>query len=202
MLARASFRAATAPSVVARRGFQSTRTRLASPFHYPEGPRSNLPFDPLKRGFAFKYWGFMGMPVDAVAIAVVSWLTAAATGFAIPFLLAGSCSLLPLLLLLPRLTAVVIQSGKPRRTNDPERPWHIDGRVRKQRPCRVCPSAVNNRTRHHSINFISLIHASLSASSCLVKSSRLMQPPTATSAAAIFAPRFLDKNSDSFRLLC
>jgi hypothetical protein len=59
MLARASFRATMAPSRVARRGFQSTRAQLSSPYHYPEGPRSNLPFDPLKKGFAFKYWGFM-----------------------------------------------------------------------------------------------------------------------------------------------
>lgn len=60
MLARATFRAASAPTLVARRGFQSTRAQLSSPYHYPEGPRSNLPFDPLKKGFAFKYWGFMG----------------------------------------------------------------------------------------------------------------------------------------------
>ena len=60
MLARATFRAASAPTLVARRGFQSTRAQFASPYHYPEGPRSNLPFDPLKKGFAFKYWGFMG----------------------------------------------------------------------------------------------------------------------------------------------
>jgi cytochrome c oxidase subunit 7c len=60
MLARATFRAASAPTLVARRGFQSTRAQMSSPYHYPEGPRSNLPFDPLKRGFAFKYWGFMG----------------------------------------------------------------------------------------------------------------------------------------------
>ncbi|KAH3917205.1 hypothetical protein HBI56_120950 [Parastagonospora nodorum] len=70
MLARATFRAASAPTLVARRGFQSTRAQMASPYHYPEGPRSNLPFDPLKKGFAFKFWGFMG------------------TGFALPFLLA------------------------------------------------------------------------------------------------------------------
>ncbi|KAH7094465.1 hypothetical protein FB567DRAFT_585837 [Paraphoma chrysanthemicola] len=70
MLARATFRAASAPSLVARRGFQSTRAQLSSPYHYPEGPRSNLPFDPLKRGFAFKYWGFMGL------------------GFSLPFIVA------------------------------------------------------------------------------------------------------------------
>ncbi|KAK3216052.1 hypothetical protein GRF29_8g1992076 [Pseudopithomyces chartarum] len=67
MLARTAFRATAAPSAVARRGFQSTRQQLSSPYHYPEGPRSNLPFDPLKKGFAFKYWGFM------------------ATGFFLPF---------------------------------------------------------------------------------------------------------------------
>ncbi|KAF5847028.1 hypothetical protein GGP41_003345 [Bipolaris sorokiniana] len=74
MLARATFRAASAPTLVARRGFQSTRAQFSSPYHYPEGPRSNLPFDPLKKGFAFKYWGFM------------------ATGFSLPFLLAGTIS--------------------------------------------------------------------------------------------------------------
>ncbi|RMZ66090.1 elongator complex 1 [Pyrenophora seminiperda CCB06] len=72
MLARATFRATSAPTLVTRRGFQSTRAQFASPYHYPEGPRSNLPFDPLKKGFAFKYWGFMG------------------TGFALPFLLADA----------------------------------------------------------------------------------------------------------------
>ncbi|KAF1830666.1 IkappaB kinase complex, IKAP component [Decorospora gaudefroyi] len=71
MLARATFRAASAPSLVTRRGFQSTRARFSSPYHYPEGPRSNLPFDPLKKGFAFKYWGVM------------------ITGFSLPFLLAA-----------------------------------------------------------------------------------------------------------------
>ena len=87
MLARATFRAASAPSLVARRGFQSTRSQLASPYHYPEGPRSNLPFDPLKKGFAFKYWGFMGK-LTCVAVAGLR-LTYIATGFSLPFLLAG-----------------------------------------------------------------------------------------------------------------
>ncbi|PVI07871.1 hypothetical protein DM02DRAFT_550019 [Periconia macrospinosa] len=70
MISRVAYRAAAAPSLVARRGFQTTRAQLSSPYHYPEGPRSNLPFDPLKKGFAFKYWGFM------------------ATGFGLPFGLA------------------------------------------------------------------------------------------------------------------
>ncbi|CAI6338308.1 unnamed protein product [Periconia digitata] len=60
MISRVAYRASAAPTLVARRGFQTTRAQLSSPYHYPEGPRSNLPFDPLKRGFAFKYWGFMG----------------------------------------------------------------------------------------------------------------------------------------------
>lgn len=62
MLSRVAYRAASAPTLVARRGFQTTRAQMSSPYHYPEGPRSNLPFDPLKKGFAFKYWGFMGEP--------------------------------------------------------------------------------------------------------------------------------------------
>ncbi|KAH7389626.1 putative cytochrome c subunit [Phaeosphaeria sp. MPI-PUGE-AT-0046c] len=99
MLARATFRAASAPTLVARRGFQSTRAQMASPFHYPEGPRSNLPFDPLKRGFAFKYWGFMG------------------TGFALPFLLAGESSTAILSPRALQLTTVPLQSGKQRRTS-------------------------------------------------------------------------------------
>ncbi|KAF2117498.1 cytochrome c oxidase subunit VIIc [Lophiotrema nucula] len=67
MLARAATRA---PTLMARRGFHSTRAQLASPYHYPEGPRSNLPFNPLTKWFAVRYWAFM------------------ATGFGLPFGLA------------------------------------------------------------------------------------------------------------------
>jgi hypothetical protein len=49
-----------ATSLVARRGFSSTRTQLGSPYHYPEGPRSNIPFNPLTKYFFFRFWGFMG----------------------------------------------------------------------------------------------------------------------------------------------
>ncbi|ORY11097.1 hypothetical protein BCR34DRAFT_565678 [Clohesyomyces aquaticus] len=70
MLSRVGFRAAANPAFIARRGFQTTRAQLSSPYHYPEGPRSNLPFDPLKRGFAIKFWAYC------------------ATGFSLPFLLA------------------------------------------------------------------------------------------------------------------
>lgn len=59
MLSRVAFRATATPAFVARRGFQTTRAQLSSPYHYPEGPRSNLPFDPLKKGFAFKFWGYV-----------------------------------------------------------------------------------------------------------------------------------------------
>lgn len=45
----------------ARRAFSTTRVQRASPFHYPEGPRSNLPFNPLTKFFFVRYWLFMGM---------------------------------------------------------------------------------------------------------------------------------------------
>ncbi|KAF2864050.1 hypothetical protein K470DRAFT_254377 [Piedraia hortae CBS 480.64] len=47
-------------NAVSRRGLHSTRAQLSSPYHYPEGPRSNLPFNPRGRFFALQYWGFMG----------------------------------------------------------------------------------------------------------------------------------------------
>ena len=57
MLARPALRSA---NTIARRGFHTTRPQFASPYHYPEGPRSNIPFNPLTRFFAVRYWGFMG----------------------------------------------------------------------------------------------------------------------------------------------
>lgn len=57
MLARPALRSA---NNIARRGFHTTRPQLGSPYHYPEGPRSNIPFNPLTRFFAVRYWGFMG----------------------------------------------------------------------------------------------------------------------------------------------
>lgn len=61
MFARSAFRASTATSAVARRGFHSTGVRMASPYHYPEGPRSNIPFNPMTKYFYLRYWGYMGM---------------------------------------------------------------------------------------------------------------------------------------------
>ncbi len=60
MLSRAVTRATAAPARIARRGFHSAPLRLSSPYHYPTGPRSNLPFNPLTRFFGLRYWGTMG----------------------------------------------------------------------------------------------------------------------------------------------
>jgi cytochrome c oxidase subunit 7c len=48
------------PATAARRGFHTTPRQMGSPYHYPEGPRSNIPFNPMTRFFALRYWGFMG----------------------------------------------------------------------------------------------------------------------------------------------
>ncbi|KAH8880052.1 hypothetical protein GQ53DRAFT_788888 [Thozetella sp. PMI_491] len=69
MLARAAIRA-TPRSIVSRRGFQTTRAQFSSPYHYPEGPRSNIPFNPQSKWFPLGYWTF------------------AALGFGAPFLIA------------------------------------------------------------------------------------------------------------------
>lgn len=78
MLARAatSATAAAVRTTVARRGFQTTRAQLSSPYHYPEGPLSNLPFNPRKKGFAIGYW------------------TYCVVGFGLPFGIAGTFYLL------------------------------------------------------------------------------------------------------------
>ncbi|RHZ73515.1 hypothetical protein CDV55_109110 [Aspergillus turcosus] len=67
MNAASALRARMATSFVARRGFSTTRAQLASPYHYAEGPRSNIPFNPLTKYFFWRYWAFM------------------ATGFGLPF---------------------------------------------------------------------------------------------------------------------
>lgn len=61
MLSRTALRATAAPSsMLASRGFRTSAARLSSPYHYPEGPRSNLPFNPLTKYFFVRYWGTMG----------------------------------------------------------------------------------------------------------------------------------------------
>lgn len=59
MYASSAVRARLA-TVAARRGFSTTRASLGSPYHYAEGPRSNIPFNPLTKHFFWRYWGFMG----------------------------------------------------------------------------------------------------------------------------------------------
>jgi cytochrome c oxidase subunit 7c len=49
-----------ATSFAARRGFSTTRTQLGSPYHYAEGPRTNIPFNPMTKRFFWRYWAFMG----------------------------------------------------------------------------------------------------------------------------------------------
>jgi cytochrome c oxidase subunit 7c len=74
MLARAATRTTT--SLVTKRGFHATRARLSSPYHYAEGPYTNIPFNPRSKWFGLGYWGFM------------------ATGFFAPFGIAGACFIL------------------------------------------------------------------------------------------------------------
>ncbi|KAK2799452.1 hypothetical protein FQN51_006939 [Onygenales sp. PD_10] len=46
-------------TTLGRRGFHSTRAQMSSPYHYPEGPRTNIPFNPMTRFFFWRYWAFM-----------------------------------------------------------------------------------------------------------------------------------------------
>ncbi|KAH8772134.1 cytochrome c oxidase subunit VIIc [Hyaloscypha finlandica] len=74
MLSRAAVRASSTTSMVARRGFHSTRAQMSSPYHYPEGPRSNIPFNPLTKWFALRYWTFMAVGFGA-PFGVAVWQT-------------------------------------------------------------------------------------------------------------------------------
>ncbi|TVY68749.1 hypothetical protein LSUE1_G006384 [Lachnellula suecica] len=75
MLSQAAVRATSTTSRVAlRRGFHSTRAQMASPYHYPEGPRSNIPFNPLTKWFAFRYWTFMAVGFGA-PFGIAVWQT-------------------------------------------------------------------------------------------------------------------------------
>lgn len=58
-------------SILTRRGFHATRAQMSSPYHYPEGPLSSLPFNPRKKGFFVKFWLY------------------AFTGFTLPIWIAG-----------------------------------------------------------------------------------------------------------------
>jgi hypothetical protein len=65
--------------LLARRGFQTTRAQLSSPYHYPEGPLSSIPFNPRTKSFKYKF----------LAYSII--------GFGTPFLIAGASSLLSVL---------------------------------------------------------------------------------------------------------
>lgn len=79
MLSRAAIRATprTTTAVVGRRGFHATRSQLSSPYHYPEGPYSNLPFNPKKKSFVLLYWGTMavgfGAPFGIASALLLPW---------------------------------------------------------------------------------------------------------------------------------
>ncbi|EGX93885.1 cytochrome-c oxidase chain VIIc [Cordyceps militaris CM01] len=49
----------TTTTLVSRRAFHATRARMSSPYHYPDGAYSNLPFNPHSKWFTLGYWGFM-----------------------------------------------------------------------------------------------------------------------------------------------
>ncbi|KYK56200.1 hypothetical protein DCS_08168 [Drechmeria coniospora] len=63
MFSRAAARTTT--TLVSRRGFHATRARLSSPYHYPEGPYSNIPFNPRGKGFALGFWTFVAVGFSA-----------------------------------------------------------------------------------------------------------------------------------------
>lgn len=62
----------TTTTLVSRRAFHATRARMSSPYHYPDGAYSNLPFNPHSKWFGAGYWTFM------------------AAGFFAPFGIAGT----------------------------------------------------------------------------------------------------------------
>ena len=88
MISRLALRASASSPILARRGFHSTRARLSSPYHYPEGPRSNIPFDPLSKYFFYQYWGTMSESDSSCP--ALSLTGCKAFFFALPFIIAGT----------------------------------------------------------------------------------------------------------------
>ena len=76
MIATAGARAAsrTTTSLVSRRGFHATRARLSSPYHYPEGPYSNIPFNPKSKWFGVQFWTYAMVGFFA-PFGIASWQT-------------------------------------------------------------------------------------------------------------------------------
>lgn len=116
MNAAVALRARMATSAVARRGFSTTRAQLGSPYHYPEGPRSNIPFNPLTRFFFLRYWAFMSRLSLSIGVGDVwadIWIVIA-VGFGTPFAIAGMplSSLRTTVFESDCLTDIFFQSGK------------------------------------------------------------------------------------------
>lgn len=94
MFSRAAVRATT--QVAGRRGFHATRSQMSSPYHYAEGPYTNIPFNPKKKTFPILFWGYC------------------ATGFAAPFLIAGAlCLFVTALVTFACGFSNILQPGKP-----------------------------------------------------------------------------------------
>ncbi len=76
MLSRAAIRAtsSTTSLVASRRAFSTTRAQMSSPYHYPEGPRSNIPFNPLTKFFALRYWSLMAVGFGTSPTTIHGWL--------------------------------------------------------------------------------------------------------------------------------
>ncbi|EHA47567.1 cytochrome-c oxidase chain VIIc [Pyricularia oryzae 70-15] len=76
MISAAAARAAqrTTTSLVSRRAFHATRARLSSPYHYPEGPYTNIPFNPKTKFFFVRYWLFMATGFFA-PFGIAAWQT-------------------------------------------------------------------------------------------------------------------------------
>lgn len=50
-----------ATRAVARRGFHTSRAQFKSPYHYPEGPHTTLPFNARSKWFPLCFWTFAGV---------------------------------------------------------------------------------------------------------------------------------------------
>lgn len=112
-LLRASPRMA---NIMGRRMFHATRPRMTSPYHYPEGPYSNLPFNTKTKYFAVRYWLYM------------------ITGFFAPFGIAGASFPLPArgipgCFLLRASGSMIansdVQSGKPTSPRHKQLAWEL-----------------------------------------------------------------------------
>ncbi|KAJ5907825.1 cytochrome c subunit [Penicillium taxi] len=66
--------ASSAIRAAARRGFSTSRAQFASPYHYAEGPRSNIPFNPKTKYFAVRYWSYMAVGFGA-PFGIAVWQT-------------------------------------------------------------------------------------------------------------------------------